>query len=87
MDGEGQRLCLEPHGVLAHEKRGNGKAHRHGELQDDPTRHAQSVLPRLWSELDARRRATADKSYTKSLLDAGPSKIGAPANDAIAARW
>ena len=48
-----------------------------GEVRDDPELHAQSVLPRLWSELDARRRANADKSYTKSLLVAGPAKIGA----------
>ena len=48
-----------------------------GELGDDPTRHAQSVIPKLWSELDARRQATAAKSYTKSLLEAGAPKIGA----------
>ena len=47
-----------------------------GELHDDPDHHAQSVLPKLWSELDARRRATAAKSYTKTLLEAGPTQIG-----------
>ncbi len=46
-----------------------------GELHDEPARHAQSALPKLWSELDARRAATATKSYTKTLLEAGPAKI------------
>jgi phosphoribosyl-ATP pyrophosphohydrolase/phosphoribosyl-AMP cyclohydrolase len=35
------------------------------------------VLVRLWDELEARRDAAAEKSYTKSLLDGGPAKIGA----------
>lgn len=48
-----------------------------GVLREDLTRHAQSVLPRLWWQLDARRQATSEKSYTKSLLEAGPAKIGA----------
>jgi phosphoribosyl-ATP pyrophosphohydrolase/phosphoribosyl-AMP cyclohydrolase len=46
-----------------------------GEVIEDPEHHAQSTLPRLWSELDARRRSSAAKSYTKSLLEAGPAKI------------
>jgi phosphoribosyl-AMP cyclohydrolase / phosphoribosyl-ATP pyrophosphohydrolase len=48
-----------------------------GVLTDDPDNHAQSTLPRLWSELEARRRSTATKSYTKSLLEGGPAKINA----------
>jgi phosphoribosyl-AMP cyclohydrolase / phosphoribosyl-ATP pyrophosphohydrolase len=44
-------------------------------LVDDPARHASSVLPALWSELDSRRRSTGERSYTKSLLDAGTAKI------------
>jgi phosphoribosyl-ATP pyrophosphohydrolase/phosphoribosyl-AMP cyclohydrolase len=48
-----------------------------GEIVEDSENHAQSTLPRLWSELDARRRSTAAKSYTKSLLEAGPPKINA----------
>ncbi|HKP63479.1 MAG TPA: bifunctional phosphoribosyl-AMP cyclohydrolase/phosphoribosyl-ATP diphosphatase HisIE [Polyangiales bacterium] len=46
-----------------------------GAVRDVAEQHAQSALPRLWSELDARRRSTATKSYTKSLLEAGPQKI------------
>ena len=46
-----------------------------GAVHDVAPQHAQSALPRLWSELDARRQSTATKSYTKSLLEAGPQKI------------
>jgi len=42
---------------------------------EDPKRHAVSALPALWQELVSRRDASAEKSYTRSLLDAGPAKI------------
>jgi phosphoribosyl-ATP pyrophosphohydrolase/phosphoribosyl-AMP cyclohydrolase len=42
---------------------------------EDPKRHAQSALPALWQELVSRREAPAEKSYTRSLLNAGPAKI------------
>jgi phosphoribosyl-ATP pyrophosphohydrolase/phosphoribosyl-AMP cyclohydrolase len=48
-----------------------------GEITEDPDHHAQSTLPRLWSELDARKKSSATKSYTKSLLEGGPAKINA----------
>lgn len=47
-----------------------------GETAEDPKHHAASALPHLWQELVARREATATKSYTRSLLDAGTGKIG-----------
>jgi phosphoribosyl-ATP pyrophosphohydrolase/phosphoribosyl-AMP cyclohydrolase len=50
---------------------------RAGESTDDGERHGQPLLPRLWAELEARKRAGADKSYTRKLLDAGATKIGA----------
>jgi phosphoribosyl-ATP pyrophosphohydrolase/phosphoribosyl-AMP cyclohydrolase len=37
----------------------------------------QTMIARLEAELVARESSTATKSYTKSLLDAGPEKIGA----------
>jgi phosphoribosyl-ATP pyrophosphohydrolase/phosphoribosyl-AMP cyclohydrolase len=37
---------------------------------------ATAFLERLEAEIEARRSSTAEKSYTKSLLDAGPEKIG-----------
>jgi phosphoribosyl-ATP pyrophosphohydrolase/phosphoribosyl-AMP cyclohydrolase len=45
--------------------------------QPDGASHARAVLPRLWAELEARRDAAADKSYTKKLLEGGPTKIAA----------
>jgi phosphoribosyl-ATP pyrophosphohydrolase/phosphoribosyl-AMP cyclohydrolase len=44
----------------------------HDEIDDGP---ALPILLRLGKIIDARRDATADKSYTKSLLDAGMPKI------------
>lgn len=38
---------------------------------------ASPQLARLWAELEARRNAAGTKSYTRSLLDAGTTKIGA----------
>jgi phosphoribosyl-ATP pyrophosphohydrolase/phosphoribosyl-AMP cyclohydrolase len=39
--------------------------------------HARPALPQLWAELEARRSAPADTSYTRKLLDEGVDKIGA----------
>ena len=39
--------------------------------------HAAPVFPRLWQELEARRDAPADRSYTRALLDKGAPKIAA----------
>ena len=50
---------------------------RDGALRDDGTRHAQSALPRLWTELLARASASAERSYTRKLLDGGADAIGA----------
>jgi phosphoribosyl-ATP pyrophosphohydrolase/phosphoribosyl-AMP cyclohydrolase len=47
------------------------------DFQTQPAGHAQSTLPRLWNELEARRAADGTKSYTRSLLDAGIPKINA----------
>ena len=41
-----------------------------------PERFAAPSLVRLWSELEARRASSGDKSYTRSLLDRGAAKIG-----------
>lgn len=45
-----------------------------GSLRDDPGGAAPTLL-RLERTLEARRTSNAGKSYTKSLLDAGPTKI------------
>src|SRR4051794_30358716 len=48
-----------------------------GSLQPQTGAHAAPVFPRLWQELEARRDAPADRSYTRALLDKGASKIAA----------
>lgn len=45
-----------------------------GEIEEPAT--APTLLARLDAVLRARREATAEKSYAKSLYDAGPAKIG-----------
>lgn len=50
---------------------------RDGALHDDEELHAQSALPRLWSELLARASASSERSYTRKLLDGGADAIGA----------
>lgn len=44
---------------------------------DTQEAHARPLMPQLFAELQARTRASAQRSYTRSLLDAGPAKIGA----------
>jgi phosphoribosyl-ATP pyrophosphohydrolase/phosphoribosyl-AMP cyclohydrolase len=46
-----------------------------GSPKESPQHGAPSFV-RLWSELEARRDASAEKSYTRSLLDKGAHKIG-----------
>jgi phosphoribosyl-ATP pyrophosphohydrolase/phosphoribosyl-AMP cyclohydrolase len=47
-----------------------------GEKIVDETAPAAAFLNRLEAEIQGRRSSTAEKSYTKSLLDAGAEKIG-----------
>jgi len=74
-DADAVIYLVVPHGPTCHTGRpscfftplhGEGGASR-----------ALPVLVRLEEELERRRGATAAKSYTRSLLDAGPEKIGA----------
>lgn len=46
-----------------------------GQRVEDAKQLAGPTFPRLWNELEARRDAPAEKSYTRSLLDKGPSKV------------
>ena len=51
---------------------------RDGSTEKKPEPASQvSALGRLDAVLEARRAATSEKSYTKSLYDGGPAKIGA----------
>lgn len=46
-------------------------------LDADGAGRATPALARLWETVSARRTADAEKSYTRALLDAGPTKIAA----------
>ena len=47
-----------------------------GARSEDPQLDGAPTFVRLWSELEARRDASSEKSYTRSLLDKGALKIG-----------
>lgn len=77
-DADTLLLLCEPAGPSCHTGR-PGCFFRHlrdGVLHDEPL-HAVPFLQRLEREIDARRDATSASSYTKSLLESGPAKIGA----------
>lgn len=70
---------VDPEGPSCHTGRETcffRRVERDGALREDPVQHAAPTFVRLWSELEHRRDASADKSYTRSLLDKGAPKIG-----------
>src|SRR5262249_9519211 len=79
-DADAVVYLAEPEGPSCHTLRETcffARADESGEFVPDTRHHAQSALPALWSELEKRRDAAATQSYTRSLLDAGVTKIGA----------
>lgn len=77
-DADTLLLLCEPAGPSCHTQR-PGCFFRHlrdGVVHDEPL-HAVPFLQRLEREIDARRHSTAERSYTKSLLEGGPAKIAA----------
>jgi phosphoribosyl-ATP pyrophosphohydrolase/phosphoribosyl-AMP cyclohydrolase len=71
---------VDPEGPSCHTGRDTcfySRVTRDGVRDDASTQLAGPTFPRLWSELEARRDAPADRSYTRSLLDKGAAKIGA----------
>jgi len=70
----GATSCFFHRDARSHDLAGTGDAGAEAvdEIDDGP---ALPILLRLGKIIDARRDATADKSYTKSLLDAGMPKI------------
>jgi phosphoribosyl-ATP pyrophosphohydrolase/phosphoribosyl-AMP cyclohydrolase len=47
------------------------------QLRDDPDAHGRALLPRLFAELEKRKRTSSAGSYTRTLLDGGVDAIGA----------
>jgi phosphoribosyl-ATP pyrophosphohydrolase/phosphoribosyl-AMP cyclohydrolase len=79
-DADAVIYLVDPEGPSCHTGRQScffRSIDRAGGVQDDAARHAQAALPRLWSELEARKQAPPGSSYTRTLLDAGAPKIGA----------
>lgn len=78
-DADTLLLLVEPVGPSCHTGRPAcffRRVEAAGTLIDVP-REATPFLSELGEVLEARKQATAEKSYTKSLLEAGPDKIGA----------
>jgi phosphoribosyl-ATP pyrophosphohydrolase/phosphoribosyl-AMP cyclohydrolase len=78
-DADTLLLLVEPVGPSCHTGRPAcffRQVEAAGTLTEVP-REATPFLNELGDVLEARRQSTAEKSYTKSLLDAGPDKIGA----------
>jgi phosphoribosyl-ATP pyrophosphohydrolase/phosphoribosyl-AMP cyclohydrolase len=78
-DADAVLYLVDPDGPSCHTGRATcffRVIERDGVVQD-AERHAQSALPRLWTELEARKQAPAGSSYTRKLLDGGAAAIGA----------
>ena len=76
-DADCLTYLVDPEGPSCHTGRETcffRRVARDGTLTDEP-RVAAPTFPRLFAELEARREASADKSYTRSLLDKGVTKV------------
>ena len=79
-DADAVLYLVEPEGPSCHTGRQSCFFHlidRVGELHEQPEAHARSLLPRLVAELEGRKHASSEASYTRKLLDAGAAAIGA----------
>jgi phosphoribosyl-ATP pyrophosphohydrolase/phosphoribosyl-AMP cyclohydrolase len=78
-DADAVLYLVDPHGPSCH----TGRESCFFQLLSQPTQSATSstralpLLPRLWAELESRKQAPPGSSYTRTLLDAGATKIGA----------
>lgn len=78
-DGDALVYLSEPNGPSCHTERATCFFRRVAVagVTDDANQEARPTLPALFAELEARRDATSGKSYTRKLLDGGPSAINA----------
>jgi phosphoribosyl-ATP pyrophosphohydrolase/phosphoribosyl-AMP cyclohydrolase len=78
-DGDALVYLVTPHGPTCHTGAASCFFRRltaDGTLEDEAT-SSTTLLARLDAVLLARKAATAEKSYAKSLYDGGPEKVGA----------
>ena len=78
-DADALLYLVEPEGPTCHTGRQTCFFHvlDGGELKEHATAQGRALLPRLWAELLSRKDTDADRSYTRKLLDEGPTKIAA----------
>ena len=78
-DGDALLYLADPAGPSCHTGRDTCffRAVTADGVEDAPNDHGRPTLLALEAALEARAKSSADASYTKSLLDKGPPKIGA----------
>ncbi len=81
-DGDCLVYLVDPEGPTCHTGRETCFFRRiavdaHGAALAQQGELASPTFPRLWAELEARREASTDKSYTRALLEQGAAKIAA----------
>lgn len=79
-DGDAVLYLVEPAGPTCHTGRPTcffRVIGQDGAVTDHTAAHGMSLLPRLWSELEARKANGAGKGYTRKLLDGGAAAINA----------
>ncbi|MDD9940730.1 MAG: bifunctional phosphoribosyl-AMP cyclohydrolase/phosphoribosyl-ATP diphosphatase HisIE [Myxococcales bacterium] len=78
-DGDALIYLSEPAGPSCHTGRTTCFFRRvaaDGQAVDEDPGHARALFPHLWSELVARKAAEHTRSYTRTLLDSGPARLG-----------
>jgi phosphoribosyl-ATP pyrophosphohydrolase/phosphoribosyl-AMP cyclohydrolase len=86
-DGDTLIYMVDPRGPSCHTGADTcffRRLERDGNLVDADGEVAEPTLPRLERTLQARKASNASKSYTKALLDAGPTKIDAKVREEAA---
>jgi len=79
-DADAVLYLADPEGPSCHTGRATCFFQRigpRGASSEDTDAHARPLLPRLFAELETRKRAAVGQSYTRKLLDDGVEAIGA----------
>jgi phosphoribosyl-AMP cyclohydrolase / phosphoribosyl-ATP pyrophosphohydrolase len=76
-DGDTLLLLVDPEGPSCHTGRDNCFFEELGDTPETPAREALPYLFELERVIGERRAATAERSYTKSLFDAGAERVNA----------
>ncbi|MFI5306038.1 MAG: phosphoribosyl-ATP diphosphatase, partial [Polyangiales bacterium] len=77
-DSDALLYLVDPEGPSCHTGRPTcffRRVERDGSIVESSDAHGAALLPRLWTELENRKRAGSAQSYTRALLDAGTAKV------------